>query len=173
MYEVGDQIKNDELFNRQKAYSDYSSRIKVVVDQLKSPENLASVYRVADAAGCKHIILLDDNNWVKNSRFKKIARSTEKFIKTEIINKTEFLKSHDNYHPLVAVEITTGSRNLFNTELPSSCTLVIGNENNGIDKELLALCQQAVHVPMFGNNGSMNVSHALAIVLFEWRRQMS
>ncbi|WP_373693577.1 hypothetical protein [Limnofasciculus baicalensis] len=38
---------------------------------------------------------------------------------------------------------------------------------------MLEHCQQAVQIPMYGVNGSMNVTHALAIVLFEWRIQHS
>lgn len=72
---------------------------------------------------------------------------------------------------MIAVELTSRSIDLFKTTLPEECTLVVGNEEHGIPAAVLELCQQAVHIPMFGVNGSINVTHALAIARFEWRRQ--
>ena len=95
------------------------------------------------------------------------------FLTIEKYTHHEFLDSHEKYQPLIAIEITSASDNLFETTLPDKCTLVVGNERQGIDEKILNVCHHAIHLPMFGNNGSMNVSHALAITLYEWRRQMS
>ena len=72
---------------------------------------------------------------------------------------------------MIAIEITSKSTSILNTQLAEQCVLVIGNEKHGIAEDVLNMCSNAVHIPMFGGNGSMNVSHALAIVLYEWRRQ--
>ena len=170
---AGKQIDSQKLFNQQKDCKDYRPGLKVIIDDIKSQDNLASIFRVADAAGCNHIILQSDCEITKSKQFTRIARSTEKFINLELLSKTDFINSVNEYKPLVAVEITTESENIFDSVLPAECAFVIGNEQNGISHELLEACQQAVHIPMFGHNGSMNVSHALAIALFEWRRQQA
>src|SRR5665648_19596 len=48
----------------------------------------------------------------------------------------------------------------------------LGNERNGLPEEILQKCHQKVHIPMTGKCKSMNVSHALAVAIFEWQRQM-
>ena len=114
---------------------------------------------------------LVDNATVETKKFSRIARSEEKFLFIEKITRKAFIKDYEKYQPLIALEITTSSVNLFETALPEQCSFVIGNERQGIDEEILKLCECAIHLPMFGNMGSMNVSHALAVSLFEWRRQ--
>ncbi|MCK5169872.1 MAG: 23S rRNA (guanosine(2251)-2'-O)-methyltransferase RlmB, partial [Bacteroidales bacterium] len=57
-------------------------------------------------------------------------------------------------------------------KLPNKAALIVGNEITGIDSKLLDKCHKIVHIPLLGNNTSMNVSHALAVALFEWQRQV-
>jgi tRNA G18 (ribose-2'-O)-methylase SpoU len=40
-----------------------------------------------------------------------------------------------------------------------------------LDNSLLQKCEKSIYIPMKGHNKSMNVSHALTIVLGEWTRQ--
>ena len=47
----------------------------------------------------------------------------------------------------------------------------VGNEKVGLDDEPLKEVEKSVYIPMKGHNKSMNVSHALTIVLGEWMRQ--
>jgi len=167
----GTQLEGQELYRRQKKVMNYSDNIKIVAIDIRTPENLASIYRLADAAGCKSIILVGDNSCHETKQFSRISRATERFLDVEIYTVAEFIKENERFQPLLAIEITSASTNLFETSLPDKCSFVVGNERKGIEEKILNLCEQAIHLPMFGNNGSMNVSHALAVSLFEWRRQ--
>jgi len=173
MNKVGKQLEGQVLYKKQKEVMDYSDDIRIVATDIRTPENLASIFRVADAAGCKTIILVGDKSAYETKQFSRISRDAEKNLTIEKMTHQEFINSVKKYQPLVAVEITTKSENLFQLTLPDKCSFVIGNEKHGIAENILAVCQVAVHLPMFGVNGSMNVSHALGIALFEWRRQMS
>ena len=51
--------------------------------------------------------------------------------------------------------------------------LIVGNENFGIDKDLLEWSDQKVHINMFGINSSMNVAQATGIALFEITKSVS
>jgi len=75
--------------------------------------------------------------------------------------------------PIIAIELTDMSLSLdgIGSYLPMYCCLVVGNESHGISQEVLDLCTHAVEIPMWGINNSLNVSHALAIVLWEWSRR--
>lgn len=47
-----------------------------------------------------------------------------------------------------------------------SPVLIVGNEITGVDPDLLALCDQIVHIPMKGRKNSLNVEVALGIAAF-------
>lgn len=170
---IGKQLEGSTLYQRQRLVNEYTDDISVVAIDIRTPENLASIYRLADAAGCKNIVLVGDKSCLETKQFSKISRRAEKYLTIENYTHEEFIKINEIFQPLVAIEITSESKNLFETSLPEKCSFVVGNERQGINENILELCDQAIHLPMFGSMGSMNVSHALAISLFEWRRQMS
>lgn len=45
---------------------------------------------------------------------------------------------------------------------------IVGNEDSGVNKTTLGLCDNAVTIPMYGNNPSLNVSISVGIVLFSF-----
>jgi len=167
---AGKQIKGQQLFNRQQKNKNLNGPC-IICDGLQSPDNLGSILRVADAAGSNKIILLDSGLDLNNKKLSKLARSSDKHLTLEQLSLDEFIQTRQHYNALYALEITDTSRNAFETSLAQCDGIILGHESGGIREELLTLCDRAIHLPMFGVNGSMNVSHALAVFLYEWRRQ--
>ncbi len=171
---VGEQLDGQILYERQKrvrASQTYLPGPIIVAAGLQTPENVGSVLRLADAAGSPRVLFINDDAPPQRNRIQRTARNCDVLIKWEIWTQAQFLAQRDSLPPLIALELTTDSISLFESELPSPCALLVGGERHGIPAPLLAQCQRAVHIPMYGVNGSMNVTHALAIALFEWRRQ--
>lgn len=173
---VGEQLDSQLLYERQKKLrvSHYFLAAPTIVAAgLQVPENVGSVFRLADAVGSQRVILVQDENQEPYplKRIHRTARSTEGLVEWEIWTQAQFLEFSNSLRPLIAIELTSASTSIFENDLPEKCAFVIGSERHGIPQVLLALCQQAVHIPMYGINGSMNVTHALAIALYEWRRQ--
>jgi len=170
---VGEQLDGKELYERQKTLR-ASQKIlpapTIVAVRLKVSENIGALLRLADAVGSPRVIFLNDLDY-NVRQVHRAARNAESFVKWDVMDVEEFLKDSDSLHPLIALELTTASTDIFTTQLSEHCTFVVGSERHGIPQELLTHCQQAVHIPMFGVNGSMNVTHALAVGLFEWRRR--
>lgn len=167
----GKQIKGRALYERQQKNKKFNGPA-IICDGLQSPENLGSILRVADAAGSAEIVLLDSGLDLKNKKLSKLARSTEKHLEISHMTLPQFLGSRERFKMLCAVEITQHSGNVFSTDITSCDALVVGHEADGIGEQLLSACDMAIHLPMYGVNGSMNISHALAVCLFEWRRQL-
>lgn len=165
------QIKGDNLFLRQQKQTQFNGPT-IICDGLQTPENLGAMLRVADAAGSKGIILLDSEINLKNKKIAKIARSVDQHILIEHLSSQAFKALHNSFNKIIALEITQQSTALFNSDIINCDAVIIGHESTGIRNETLALCDEAVHLPMFGINGSMNISHALAIFLYEWRHQI-
>lgn len=63
--------------------------------------------------------------------------------------------------------------NIYNTELPSSAVLVMGNEANGVSDSIRNIVDAKISIPRFGNfqqTESLNVATATAILLSEFKR---
>ena len=174
MNAAGEQLDGRLLFERQKglrASQTFAIGPVIIAAGLQLAENMGSVLRVADAAGSQKVIFIGDA--VAQIHLNRTARHTDILVGWEFCPLEDFIARGAEFQPLIALELTTESKSLFEAALPNLCTFVIGSERYGISDTILALCQQAVHIPMYGFNGSMNVTHALAIALFEWRRQHS
>jgi len=171
---AGKPITGQALYTRQQNSQQASPHKKaptIICDGLQTPDNLGAILRVADAVGSKKIILLDSKLDLNNKKLSKISRSTEKYIPIEKCD-LQHLKRHcAQYKALYALEITDRSESIFETQISHCDAIMLGHEASGISQQALALCDKAIHLPMYGTNGSMNISHALAIYLYEWRRQ--
>jgi tRNA G18 (ribose-2'-O)-methylase SpoU len=173
MTSAGKQLDGQVLYERQKASLAAKAHVPgptIIAFNLQVNENMGGVLRLADAAGCRQVVFVGSPAF-DISRIHKAARNSEALVKWTATSHEDFLAHIADYKPLIALEITTASTPIFEAQLPSACAIVIGGERHGVPADVLAACDFAVHIPMFGVNGSMNVTHALAVALFEWRRQ--
>jgi tRNA G18 (ribose-2'-O)-methylase SpoU len=169
----GEQLAGQLLYERQRALRErlrFPPAPQIVAAQLHAPDNIGAVLRLADAAASSRVVFVGDSDH-DHRRMSKVARSCDALVAWDVYSVERFLDERETFQPLVALEITSTSRAIFTTQLPADCSFVIGNERHGIPAALLAACDQAIHIPMYGTNGSMNVTHALGVALFEWRRQ--
>jgi len=176
MCNAGTQVDSQILYKRQQQLNSKAPvevAPVIIATGLRTPDNIAAVLRIAEAAYSNRVLFVTDKNQQIefNNKIKRLSRDTHKEINIEQYEIEEFLTLSHQLPEMIAIEITTRSKNIFNTEFPDQCCLVIGSESHGVNSQVLEKCQSAIHIPMYGNNGSMNVSHALAISLFEWRRQ--
>jgi len=173
---AGKQITGQALFTQQQKNTRTSTDINgpvIICDGLQTPDNFGAILRIADAAGSKKIILLDSDLDLKSRKLSKIARSTEQRLQITQCDLSHIEKHRKALKTLYALEITDQSENIFEARISHCDTIMLGHEATGIREQALALCDRAIHIPMFGTNGSMNISHALAVYLYEWRRQQT
>lgn len=166
----GRQIRGHDLFLRQQSIKKNNGPT-IICDGIQTPENFGSILRVADATGSQNIWLLDSELDLTSKRLSRLARNSGQHLNIKQLTLQQFLQQRSLFNYLYALEITTCSTNLFEANLKKCDGIIIGHEATGIRDELLDCCDSAIHLPMFGINGSMNVSHALAVFLYEWRRQ--
>ena len=74
---------------------------------------------------------------------------------------------------IVAIETADNATCIYDTPLPEDVAFIVGSERNGLSDDLLAQCDMVVYIPVPGPTRSLNVSHAAAVALFEWIRQMT
>ncbi|MBR6250734.1 MAG: TrmH family RNA methyltransferase [Bacteroidales bacterium] len=143
----------------------------VVTDSIRTPENIGSIIRLMANVAHSTLVCIDDNE-LNLRRIRKTAFSA--FNDITILRRTvdNWFDAIPSDFTIVALETTPESTNIFATQLPAKMALVVGNEVHGISPEVLSRCAMHVHIPMTGPCKSMNVSHATAVALMEWSRQM-
>jgi len=163
---------NSVVFFNEKLYPEPKYKPVVAAWQIINPENIGSLVRLADNVGAEEVLIVGDDFRLRQSSINKTGGLSMKNIKLSFISEEMFFPGIASDYQLVAVETSPKSENLFTVKLPEKVVFLVGNERNGLPTELLEKCQMTVHIPMTGKCKSMNVSHALAVVLFEWQRQM-
>ncbi len=147
----------------------------MVCPDWRDPLNVGSVFRLADAAGLSGLVLGGTTPAPPNHKINKTARSTVRSIPFNVpVDTLAWLTEKQQAGALVvALEITDQSQSLLSYRLPDKVLkgdkevfLIAGSESAGIAPELLAICDQAVHLPMFGQNTSMNVAVAMGAAVY-------
>ena len=141
----------------------------IVCDNIRSLENIGSIFRTADALGINKIFLCGISGKPPNSKISKTALGAENWIPWEYhwqvwkviekLKKEKFL--------IVALEQTENSLsyNKFKPRFPIA--LVIGNEVKGVSKSVLKRADKIISLPMFGKKESLNVAVAFGIAGYE------
>lgn len=158
------QLTGNALHEIQKSKTCYDGPA-ILLDSVEDAGNVGSILRLAEAFGCRRVYFTGERPSFSSSRLKSMSMGCAEYLNLTVNFDPEFLQD------LVAVEITDCSTSMFTEQLLLDDVLVVGNERHGISQRVLDLCKKSVHIPMFGVKGSMNVANALAIALYECRRQ--
>ena len=150
---------------------DYSQDIIVALDDIQDPGNLGTILRTVDSIGIKQILVSKGTADVYNP---KVVRSTMGAIfRVKIIeceNLQETLKSiQNNKYEIVVTSLQT-KNSIYDIEYNKK-VIVIGNEANGVCKEIQDMADKKVKIPMLGKTESLNASVATGIILYEYVRQ--
>ena len=145
--------------------------IYLVLDNVIDTYNIGSLFRLADAIATEKIYICGDTEYPPNSRIHKAAVGTEEWVHWEKIEKASDIvtKLQREGVQIIAVEQSPLSISISNlsTRIRFPCAIVIGNETEGISKDVLDLADAIVELPMFGVNKSLNVWGSAAVVSYK------
>ncbi|HYF04030.1 MAG TPA: RNA methyltransferase [Patescibacteria group bacterium] len=150
--------------------------VSLIVDNVRSLYNVGSIFRTADAAFLKELVLCGYTPHPPRIEIEKTALGAVDTVPWKYNSNTlDAVESFKNAGvKVLAVELTNSGKSydeLTRGDFPLA--LVIGNEITGINDEVLTACDGAIEIPMYGVKHSLNVSVATGIVLFEavrkWR----
>jgi TrmH family RNA methyltransferase len=146
-------------------------QINLYLDDIRDPGNLGTIIRVADWFGIKQIICSPKTTEVYNP--KTIQASMGAIIRVNVIYKNLVdIKSSLNNVPLYASVLN--GKNIYTHPLKKGI-IIIGNEANGISKEILDVANEFITIPAAQNNGSesLNAAIACSIICSEFHRQLN
>ena len=157
--------------------------LTVVLDNVRSQNNIGSVFRTADAFRIERICLCGICSTPPHRDIHKTALGAEDSVAWQYYERTSdclrALKA-DGY-TVYAVEQVDDSIKLDTlASVPAPLAVVFGNEVEGVDETLLApdpatgtpLCDACLEIPQYGTKHSLNVSCAAAITLWELSRSL-
>lgn len=145
--------------------------IIVALDDVQDPGNVGTILRTIDSVGLKQILVSKGTADVYNP---KVIRSTMGAIfRVKVIECDDLenkLKELQNNNYKVTVTSLNAKKTIYNIDYNKKI-IVMGNEANGVSKNIQKLADEKVKIPMLGNTESLNVSIATGIVLYEYVRR--
>jgi TrmH family RNA methyltransferase len=156
---------------KQKANTSFEikdNEIVIVLDEIKDPGNLGTIIRIADWYGIKNIVASKETVDFYNP---KVITATKGSFSRVNIFYTD-LKNFLSAQKLPIIGAFLNGEDIHKTEFPKSGIIVMGNESNGINKEMEKLITQKITIPSYGKAESLNVAIATAIVLDNWKRNI-
>lgn len=152
----------------------YKEDIIVVLDGIQDPGNLGTILRTIDSVGLSQVIVSKET---ADSYNPKVVRSTMGAIfRVNVIESEDLLQTLKNLkkhkYKIMATSLETNN-SIYDVEYNKK-VIVIGNEANGVSKNVLEYADEKIKIPMLGKTESLNASVATSIILYEYvRRKIS
>ncbi len=145
--------------------------IVVVLDNIRSCNNIGSFFRTGDALLIEAIHLCGITATPPNKEIHKTALDAEKSVSWKYFENTEesVAELKKNGFQVYAIEQVEKSISLtdFQPAENEKVALVFGNEVKGVQQDIIDNCDGAIEIPQFGTKHSFNVSVSGGIVLWD------
>jgi len=146
--------------------------IVVVLDNIRSLNNIGSVFRTSDALLVEKVVLCGICGKPPHPEIHRTALGAENSVLWEYFDKTDMAieQLRGEGYRIISFEQTENSINLLDY-LPThgkKYALVFGNELRGVGQEVVDLSDDCVEIPQFGTKHSFNISITAGIVLWDF-----
>lgn len=137
----------------------------VICDNIRSLENIGSIFRTADALGAAKIFLCGICGRPPQDKISKTALGAEKNVLWEYHSQTWRLVEKLKKEGVLVVALEQDPKSIdyrrFRPSFPLA--LIVGNEVQGISRSVLGRADKIIHLPMKGKKESLNVAVAFGI----------
>lgn len=145
----------------------------VALDGVQDPGNLGTIIRTAVAANVKGIFLLKGTVDPYNE---KCVRSTMSALCSipifEDVTLSEFYDFIKDNRIKTYVTSLDNAKPYHTISYAERTMVILGNEGNGVSRNIIEMCDQAIAIPMYGDIESLNVSIAAALCMYKVREQI-
>lgn len=139
-----------------------------LLQSVEYPSNVGSIFRLADGAGLKELILTGITPTPPNPTIEKVGRYKSLRVpwRYESDPLVAIAGLREQGYQIVAVEITDDATPYHQFNYTNKICLIVGHEDHGVTKATQAACDAAVFIPMYGKGLSLNVHVALSVVTY-------
>lgn len=162
------------VVRRKKDIENYQKGLYVLADRIQDPGNLGTIIRTAHAVGACGVIITKGT--VDPYNLKTLRSTMGSIFHVNIIEEdsdltvTKSLKEQG--HILIAAALKAKA-DFYELSLNRDLILAVGNEGEGLSKEIMDLSDVSFRIPMPGGTESLNAAVSCAVVLYEIIRQKS
>ena len=144
----------------------------VVLDGIEDPHNLGAILRTADAAGVDGVVVQDRRSAARSGVAAKASAGAISHIRlAEVVNVARALDELKELGVWTVGLAGEAPQVYDQVDLTGPIAVVLGAEGPGMRRLVRQKCDFLVSIPMAGQVGSLNVSVAAGVVLFEAARQ--
>ena len=142
----------------------------LILDGIQDPGNLGTIIRSAVAFGIDTIVTSLDT--VDYYNVKTLRASEGMVFNINIVEKdlNELLPELKNTHRIYTTNVVNGT-DVSELDVNKPYAIVMGNEGNGVKREIADMCDEAIYIPMNSNCESLNVAIATSIILYEFSKK--
>jgi TrmH family RNA methyltransferase len=139
----------------------------LILDGIQDPGNLGTIIRSSVAFNIDTIVLSNDTVDLYNS---KVLRATQgmlfqiNILRRDLLNFISELKSKD--YKIYSTNVVNGN-DISNVKKHNKYAIIVGNEGNGIKKDIQDLSDENIYIKMNEKCESLNVGVATGIILYE------
>jgi tRNA G18 (ribose-2'-O)-methylase SpoU len=171
-------LKNSELERLTVEEFKQETKIKLIVilDNIRSLNNVGSVFRTCDAFLIEKIYLCGITATPPNKEIHKTALGSTESVAWEyaedVVSLIETLKNDNVF--VAAIEQTENSTMLPDFKVPQhqKLAVIFGNEVKGVQQQAVNLCDAVIEIPQFGTKHSLNISVSVGVVLWDLFKKM-
>jgi len=151
--------------------------LTVILDNVRSMNNVGSVFRTADAFRIEHICLCGITAQPPHKEIEKTALGATESVSWSYYPDTHEAITHllNNNYEIYAVEQTKNSIALSSFQINKSkkIALIFGNEVMGVKQDIIDRSHATIEIPQFGTKHSLNISVSAGIVLWHLFYQLT
>lgn len=157
-------------------YSDLAdikeARRVILLDQVEDPHNLGAIIRSAESFGFDAVIIPERRSAKVNSTVYKTSAGAINNIRVVMVkNLSRAIESLKETGFWVYGLAGEGKDSITETDLTGKVALVVGNEGDGLSRNVRDHCDLLVKIPMTGKINSLNASVASGLAIYEVLRQ--
>lgn len=145
----------------------------LALDDIQDPGNLGTIIRLADWFGIEHIFCSQGTVDVYNSKVIQATMGALARVKVHYCNLPDLISSLKDV-PVYGTFLD--GENIYNKPLSENGLIIMGNEGNGVSKEVSQLINNKLYIPNYptgrATSESLNVAIATAVVCAEFRRRL-
>ncbi len=146
--------------------------IFVALDGINDPHNLGAIARSAECAGAAGLIVPEQRSApLSGAAMKTSAGALEHLPVARTGSLAKALQDCKNAGFRIVGLDVSGTKAYTDALYSEAVVIVIGSEGQGMNRQVVALCDDVISIPLHGKIASLNASVATAIVLFEAARQ--
>ena len=151
-----------------------AGKLSLALDGVQNPGNLGTIIRIADWFGITDIFCSHDTADAFNPKVVQATMGSIARVRIRYVNLSEMLSTLPDGFPVYGTFLD--GEDIYSQTLTNEGLIIMGNEGNGISKEVAQLVNSRLLIPNFSTSDdqaeSLNVAIATAITCSEFRRQI-